>query len=562
MANIVGYECRRATYVAAKDKQSDVLAVKEYIHYDDGTIKPNMRYIENYKRNFWVTKPAYRNHNDLKDWEHLSKLQRFSCTQVNLTKTVARALDYRGSQFNLKAMAECHYLYGADIGTPSLVKHQYQRKWPNAVSPACTVATLDIETDVNWGTDEIIIISYTYKDKCRLYVTDRYLAGLPNAVDSIHQAAETHIGDYLRRTGRTLEVTRVETPAMAVIACMDQAHKDMPDFVSIWNMDFDLPRLTKALVEEGFNPASVYSAPDCPVKYQFFDYIEGPSIKTKSNGDEISLHVADRWHKPIHPASFFFVDAMAVYKTIRIANGMEPDYKLEGTLYRNLGFGKFKFAATGHLKDTQWHEVMQASYKAEYAVYAACDTLYLLDLDEKTNDLSQAFPILCDISEYENFKSNPRRIVDDMHFFCLENDHVIATCPKTVVHPLDVYVIGMDDWIVTLQSRMMAWTGVPVIKEVPNLATLIFVHCSDIDVTTTYPRIEQGLNIAKNTRRMELAEITNMDEEQRRRFGVNFVGGEVNAIQLACTGYGLPSPDEWLLHYDKATRDQLPLEPA
>lgn len=551
MANVIGYECRRATYVVAKDKRSDVLAIKEYTHYDDGTIVPNMRYIVDYKRNFWITKPAFRNHKDLKDWEHVSKLQKYTTTQLTMNRAIARALQYNGSDLSLKSLAASPYLYGADIGTPSIVKHHYQKKWPNAVSPACTVATLDIETDVNWGTEEIIIISYTYKTKSYLYITDRYLEGVLAPIDRINAAVEKHIGEYLANKGRTIEIVRVETPALAVVAAMDQAHIDMPDLVSIWNMDFDLPKMTKALETEGYIPATIYSAPDCPNKYKFFNYTEGPKTKKKSNGDEISLHVADRWHKPVHPASFFFIDSMAVYKTIRIANGMEPNYKLDGTLERNLGFGKFKLEEADHLKELAWHKLMQASYKAEYAVYAACDTLYLLELDEFTNDISQAFPILCDISEYENFKSNPRRIVDDMHFFCLDNDHVIATCPRDVTSPLDEHVVGLDDWIVTLQSRMMDWNGVKVIKEAPNMKTLIFVHCSDIDVTTTYPRIEQGLNISKNTRRMELAAITNMDETQRRRFGVNFLGGVVNATQLAVTGYGMPTPDQWLEHYDK-----------
>lgn len=45
-------ECRYAIYSKHNSEDKDIHLVKEQIHYDDGTIKPNVRIIEDYIRPF------------------------------------------------------------------------------------------------------------------------------------------------------------------------------------------------------------------------------------------------------------------------------------------------------------------------------------------------------------------------------------------------------------------------------------------------------------------------------------------------------------------------------
>ena len=85
---IKAVECKFAVHVPSKYDQSDLHLVKEVIHFEDGTTKPNVKLIENYKRDFWVTKKGFRNHKSKKEREHLVKLTKFSSTQVLLEENI------------------------------------------------------------------------------------------------------------------------------------------------------------------------------------------------------------------------------------------------------------------------------------------------------------------------------------------------------------------------------------------------------------------------------------------------------------------------------------------
>lgn len=55
---IIAKECRFAVYIPPIEYNGDDFhLVKEAVHYKDGTIKPNIRFIKNYKRDFYVTIP-------------------------------------------------------------------------------------------------------------------------------------------------------------------------------------------------------------------------------------------------------------------------------------------------------------------------------------------------------------------------------------------------------------------------------------------------------------------------------------------------------------------------
>lgn len=549
--NIKGYECRRATYVPAPDGKHDMLVIKENIHYHDGRIEPTLRLMEDFKRNFYVTKPGYRLHKDLKEWELKERLDKYTTTQCEMAQRVAMALQQFSSKPNMRQLSDSPYLYGTQIGTPSIIKYKYQKQWPECQSIRATVAALDIETDVIDGTEDIIMITFTFKKDVYLFVVEKWMSSIPNAAEKVEAAFQEHMADSIAKRGLNLHFKLVKSPALCVVGAIDAAHKHQPDFISIWNQNYDVPRMTDALVKEGFDPANIYSDPRVPRKYRFWEYKEGPKTRTKADGTTISLSAADRWHKPRSAASWFFVDSMAVYKTIRIAKGMEPSYALEATLNRNGLPGKIKFKEAEHVSGLVWHKLMQTQFKVMYCVYCIGDGVRLEELDEQTGDLAQSFPILCDVSEYENFKSNPTKIVDDLHFFVEERGRVIASCPQDVTTELDKLVCGMEDWIVTLPAYMMADDGIEILLETNQFNSLVFVHCADIDVATTYPRVEQGLNLSKETTVFEVASIEGLSDEQRRKWGINFLGGEVNAIQLAMIGLDLPSPDQWVEMYLK-----------
>jgi hypothetical protein len=58
-------------------------------------------------------------------------------------------------------------------------------------------------------------------------------------------------------------------------------------------------------------------------------------------------------------------------------------------------------------------------------------------LDEKTLDLQLSLPMFAGFSDFANFNSQPRRAVNALHFFALENNKVIASTPEELREDFD-----------------------------------------------------------------------------------------------------------------------------
>lgn len=571
--NVVGYECKHAIYCPPVDNsRDDMIMVKEYIHHPDGTTTPNIRKISNFMREFWVTKEGFQNHADKKEWELVSRLKRYETTQGRLTENVARALGRPGLKSSLKMLARSQYLYGCDITTPALVKRKYMKQFENCITPN-TVAVLDIETDVVKGHGDILSIALTFRNRAIVAVTKEFLGTIVNPEDKTHEAFIKYLGNFqadeealakisdvkeresrrklldLKARAIKLEVVVVDSPGKAVCAIMERAHQWMPDFIAIWNINYDLPRIISALEKEGFDPGRIMSDPSMPERFKFAKYIQGPNKKKKSNGEETPLHPADQWHIMECPASFYFIDAMCVYKRIRVVKGMEPSYSLDYILNKNLGIRKLKFKEADHLSGLKWHQFMQANYKIEYIIYNLFDCISVELLDEKNKDLALTISVLCEHSEYSRFPSQPRRTVDDLHFFCLEDEEprVIATTSDKMNDENEELIVGMNDWIVTLPAHLVVDNGLKVIKEMPELRTGLRVHVADLDVSAAYPNTEDFMNISKETTYRELSKIRGISEDVQRQCGINLTGGTTNAVEICCNLYGLPGFDT-LLH--------------
>lgn len=117
-----GLECRHVVYCPSPDGQHDLHVVKEYHHTAEGVRVPQMRCIPDYPREFWITREGYRNHEDKKEYEPLSRLMRFTTTQCQLVNAISKALyGVPGGHQGFRQIASSPYLYGCDIATTSLI---------------------------------------------------------------------------------------------------------------------------------------------------------------------------------------------------------------------------------------------------------------------------------------------------------------------------------------------------------------------------------------------------------------------------------------------------------
>lgn len=550
--DVLGIECKHAIYIEDQTgSRNDMLFIKEAIHLKDKTVLPNKRRIFNFKRDFYVTKEGSRKHPFKKQFANLTEVQRYETTQSNLTRAVAQALRTNWVP-DLRILSRSPYLYGSDITSAAIMKHKYREKWPELMSPN-SVAVCDLESDVVFGHERILSGSLTYKNHVALYVTKEFLGTMVNPEEKIRASFKKYLSEVnLGKKGKEkvyrliearkieLEIHIVDEDVDVVLGLIQKAHEWQPDFLAFWNMAYDIPKMISTLERAGYDVAEVFSDPDVPPEYRYAKWRPGPSMKVTASGRTMSLSIAERWNIMTTPATFYCMDAMCLYQKIRIAGGKEPSYALDAILDKHLGARKLKFDEAKDYTGIGWHQFMQRNHKPEYLVYNIFDCISVELLDENNLDMALKISLLCGISEYDKFPSQPRRTCNDLHFFALENGKVIGSTSDKMGDDLDKYVVSTDGWIVTLPSHMIIDNGICCIEEIPDLRTKIRLHVADIDVAAAYPNTEDFLNISAETTYREVSKIENMSDWERRVIGINLTAGPVNSVEYCRLVHKLP----------------------
>lgn len=549
--DVLGYECRFAVYCPPPEGESDDLhVIKEIVHMKDGTKIPNLRMKQNFKRPFWITKKGAQNHQDKKEWEHVDNLIKYEATQTDLVRSVARAVGQPWFDGKLRKLARNPYVYGIDILSTAVIKRSYQDKYPTLVTPY-TSAPFDVETDVLHGTNEIIMGTLSYKSRVVTVIKKSFVEGYADVEHRLQQLLVKYLGEYVEKRKIQWEVVLVDNEADIVIECYKRAHAWKPDFVSVWNIDFDMPKMLTALQKAGIDPAKVFSDPSVPDRYKYFRYNQGNKQKVTASGKATPIKPSAQWHTVYCPSSFYFIDAMCAYRHIRTGSAEEPSYALDNILDKHLGIRKLKFEEAEGLEKLEWHQFMQSTHPLEYVIYNVFDCVSMELLDEATSDLSLTLPLFSGCSDFENFKSQPRRLADNLHYFCLENEKVFGSTSDQMTNELDELTIGLDGWIVTLPAHLVVDNGLRVIEENAHLRTNIRGHVGDLDVSASYPNGGAVFNISKETTHKELHKINGVSEAVQRVQGINLSAGHTNAVEIANGLYGLPQMEEFLEAFEK-----------
>jgi hypothetical protein len=540
--SIVGYECKFVIYIPPNQyREDDYHLIKENIHYVDGTIKPNVRLIKNYNREFYVTKKAYRNHTDKKDFEEIDKLNKYTTTQSKMPRSVANALELQYlSNPDMRTLSNSPYLYGSEISSSAIIKGSYKRKYPDLFSPY-KVSAFDIEIDVTNGphNGEINVLSLTMGDKFVCAISEYFLQG--HNKEEVKEAIMKYIGDYIikRKMSMYIEICKDEMECLFKI--FSYAHEWKPDFMAIWNMDFDLPKIVERCRANNVYPEDLFSDPKIPRNIRNFYYKQGQTRKTKSNGQVSIITPANRWHKALSTSSFYFIDAMCVYRQIRLSKPEEQSYSLDAILNKELGIRKLKFKEADQYSGLDWHYHMQTKYPLEYIAYNIFDTLSMIELDEKTQDLTQALPVLSQYSDYTNFNSKPRQLIDLLHWEALDNNCVIGCAGNELKDEIDEKTLPLDDWIIALEPSLIVDNGLRNIKEDKSIRTNIHLYNADSDIASAYPTDQCLFNVSRSTTLTELIDIVGVHPSIYRIENINLLSGEVNSIDYCCKMFNFPT---------------------
>ncbi|MBT28816.1 MAG: hypothetical protein CMO01_04065 [Thalassobius sp.] len=576
---VKGYECKHAFYTEASDRSGDdLILVKRNVHKEDGTVIPEVNFVENYEREFWVVNEAHRTYEEKKAWEDMFKCRRYKCRQTELTNRVLRALGRNPSGWTQQSIAfRSPYVYGADISTSALIKRAYMDNFPELTRES-TVGVMDIETDVvNGDGSTIISASFTYQNNIYIAYTEDFAGKLSDYAKKLQDKYEYYIGgiaddldallagdtlngkrrQVLERAAATLrERSKVQinsklvaSPALVTDYVFRAAHEHKPDFVAFWNMNFDLPKMIASLENANIDPKDVFCEPTLPERYKKFKYVPGKAIKQIAGGRTMSKHPADLWHKVYAPSSFYLIDAMCVFKQVRVTEGNRNSYSLDAILTDELNLGKLKFKEADHLTGLDWHVYMQTNHKIEYLIYNIFDCMSIEILDDKNKDLALTVPTLCQHSDYYNFTSTPRRLCDDMHFYLKKHKKVISTTSDDMAESLDKHVVGSNDWIVTLPSHLVDDNGLQLLEEAPHIRSMLRVHVADLDVASSYPNTGSFMNMSMETTVRELVGVGDISEYDKRMSGLNLTAARTNAVECSGTFFGFPSMDKVLTEF-------------
>lgn len=565
---IKGIECRFVTHVPTKSSDiPDFHLIKEHIHYTDGTSEPNLKFVRDFKRPYWVTRRNKQNHKDKKEWEKTENLLQYTCTESELRQHLAKALGKPWSRESLRELCYSPYVYGAEITSSVFIKQAYLNKYPDVVS-RYSYATFDVETDMVNGTEKIIMASLIYKGNIYTAIEKKYLEGFSSVIELISQCTNKYIKEHMEKYNLKLNVFIVENNLEIIRTLFNKAHELKPDFISIWNMDFDVRKCIETCKEHNIDPKYIFSDPNVPDEFKYFDYKPGPTKKVTASGTVKPVDIAARWNVVTCTSSFYFIDAMCSYRHLRLSKQEEPAYKLDYILQKELGIRKLKFKEADGYEEATWHKFMQTHYKIEYIVYNIFDCISMIDLEEKLKDISSSLPDFSRASEFSSFKSQPKRIIDAFFFERLSKGYVVAAAGveprhlknKQVVQSFEdefdlnerddedegdeeYETLSLKGWIVTLPSHMIVY-GINCIDEDATLRTLIRAFVFDSDSVSAYPTVIACLNISKETTKRELIRIGNIDEQLFRMQNLNIVQGEINSLEYCNRMFNFPKPYE------------------
>lgn len=558
---IVGKECRNIWHIPSKDNSiPDLHLIKEILHYSDGTTKPHVRLFKNFKRPFWITKPQYRNHKEKKEYEELENLNEYRCTESELRNTIAKSLNMGHTNKGLKDLLNIPYIYGADVMSTSLIKEEYNKKYPDFKTPY-SICFYDIETNVFKDNKEIIIATIVFKNEILTCVLKSFLKGYNDPITYIDNAMDKYLKEYIDKHNYKCNTIICNTELELVQNIFNQIHKWQPDILSIWNQDFDINRTVEACNRAKVKPQDIFSDPTIPKELRYFKYKQGKKKKVTTSGKVSPIPPSSQWHQTIAPSSFVVIDAMCAYKRIRLSEPEEPSYSLDSILEKELGIRKLTFKeAEGH-SGLAYHEFMQAKYKIEYIIYNRFDCISMQELDLKTQDLSYKLPMFAGNTDFNLFNLSTKKATDKMFFFLLEKNKILGSYgnnqedefTKDEDNGEEYKTLSLKDWIVTLPAHNVEYrNGLQCLEDSRYTHTNIRCFVSDSDAVSSYPSDTSALNVSKSTTIRELVKIEGISEYTFRRQNINLLSGSVNSVEYCTEMFNFPTLPDLLNIYQSS----------
>lgn len=520
---------------------------QEVTEYEDGSTTSELK-IKKYEdpiRPFYVTSPAYRNHEYKKEFEKISHCDKYLAKDSEVQRKVAKALGYSDSYINnyvnLRKLYNSPYVYVADIPTETILRQEYIKKARRGKMVELTRGGLDIETEVR-GEERIIAITFISEHQVYTSVLREYCKYYPNGTEGASVNATKQdclkridelIGTYLQQHEFNLHLHIADNELDIIKWIFDRIHEEKTMYIGIWNMSFDIPKILSRIEALHGDAEEIMCHPDIPKKYRYVSW-----YLDKSNTD----HYTDKWHWLSVAGYSQFVDAMCLYARLRKTSGRESSYSLDAISNKELGTGKLHF---GNIMN---HWYAQNYQFLDYIAYNINDVLIMEVMEWKNNDMTSMLT-LSGVSLPRDFSRQTVMLRNDAYMYGEANGRVPAATGETMLTKYDIMQPKAGGTVLPPNKTVNA--GAKLIQENPDINTQVFLFCNDLDFSSMYPNAESAINVSKESYLSTCINILGRPYGDIEKFYMGVVRPVCHAYDALNTIYQMPSYTEMLEMFEQ-----------
>ena len=547
--------------------QEDFIQINEK---DCETNETKLIYYENPKINFYVTKDKnkYKYQRMSMPISELDVIQcKYSEREKEMAKSVNKLNQFydecrkgRVFDYNTNTMIDhkrifvqnCLYnspnIYLGDFDIEDYYKNTHMDKYGRDVFQKYGVikqGMMDIEVDQyfnNWSIDDksAPINSISYSD---MVTNTLYLLVLNNQPDNkdveyVKNNFEKFISEFVTPHAHdntiNYKVDFYDTEKGLILGFWDLIHKLKPDFVGIWNMNFDIPYILSRMKTLEIDELSTCCHPDVPEQYRYVRYIED-SERNKDNRfiTTDNTHPSRLWDWVQISGYTQFYDMMALYSLIR-KRYIFPSYKLDDISETVTGHGKLDYHSMGYTIKKLAHQ----NFKI-FLSYSIIDTVRLQQIENITGDLKRMI-IFADNTKLQTSVKISYVIKNKMYRIYLDSN------PSKIVGNNVTYDIKekIDGAIIASPDKLRV-KGKGILNDTNGL---VYDDVVDFDEASEYPRIILTFNASKNTVYGRLRSITLNGKELlvNDNFNKQLQTLQTSIFDIGKEYYGLPDIDEMI----------------
>lgn len=529
-----------------KDNQVNVVGVKEKVIYTepDGSTRYEDR-VTLYNdpvRPYWLTKPHLRTYEYKKEFEDIANLDQHLVHDSELTSSLASELGYNTyRKWPLRQLCGSPYVYGADIETEVLVKQKYLHNTPADIVIPYTRGFFDIEAEVT-GEKRINLITFmhertVYTTMLKEYMVHRTVDSsgketcTPFGLDEVKTRVEELLGEFVKANEFELNFAAFDTEKEMFVWIFQQIHKHKTDFIGIWNLGYDIPRILERCEALNIDPASFMCHPDIPKHIQFVHWKQDKSVVD---------HFTDKWHWLTIAGYTQFIDSMCLYARLRKVTGRESSYALDDISNKILGTGKLHFSAVIN------HQYMQKFRFLDYIAYNINDVLIMGLMEFKTNDM-KSLCTLSGMSLLSQFSKQTVLVRNDAYNYGKQHGKIPCSTGLSMFTEFDKTMSKAGGAV--LPPNKAVGVSVPVISEFSR-ETQASVLCNDLDVSSMYPSIMSAFNISKETALSTVLQLVGRTTKDTELYFSAVNRPDINALDICTKFYGLPHYNDMLAEFE------------